>query len=182
MPVKASDVKLDADNSSHRPRLVPPSDSDEADKWPPTDSDAEDKDEDVVADAVAVLLVLLPDVDPLSQQSQQDGRQGTWRLRPRAEDIMRHHPRRSMSRPLHTRTSRRGFANWNACYSCGFDVPDGHISQTCPHHMRKPDLTICESRTTTSTSPDRMRRSTSTRSTTAQLRTATRRFSHRRDG
>jgi hypothetical protein len=27
-----------------------------------------------------------------------------------------------------------------------------------------------------------MRRSTSTRSTTAQLRTATRRFSHRRDG
>ena len=27
------------------------------------------------------------------------------------------------------------YANWNACYSCGFDVPEGHTSQTCPHHM-----------------------------------------------
>ena len=33
-------------------------------------------------------------------------------------------------------------ANWNACYSCGFDVPDGHTSQTCPYHMRKPDHDI----------------------------------------
>ena len=24
------------------------------------------------------------------------------------------------------------FANWNACYTCGFDVPDGHTSATCP--------------------------------------------------
>jgi hypothetical protein len=26
------------------------------------------------------------------------------------------------------------FANWNACYSCGFDVADGHTSQTKPDH------------------------------------------------
>ncbi len=31
------------------------------------------------------------------------------------------------------------FANWNACYSCGFDVAEGHTSQTCPQHLRKPD-------------------------------------------
>jgi hypothetical protein len=31
------------------------------------------------------------------------------------------------------------FANWNACYSCGFNVADGHTSQTCPLHLRKPD-------------------------------------------
>ena len=31
------------------------------------------------------------------------------------------------------------FANWNVCYSCGFDVADGHNSQTCPQHLRKPD-------------------------------------------
>ncbi len=23
------------------------------------------------------------------------------------------------------------FANWNACYTCGYDVPDGHTSATC---------------------------------------------------
>jgi hypothetical protein len=28
------------------------------------------------------------------------------------------------------------FANWNACYSCGFDIPDRHTSQTCPQHLR----------------------------------------------
>ncbi len=31
------------------------------------------------------------------------------------------------------------YANWNAYYSCGFDVADGHTSQTCPQHLRKPD-------------------------------------------
>jgi hypothetical protein len=31
------------------------------------------------------------------------------------------------------------YANWNACYSCGFDVADGHTSQMCPQHLRKPD-------------------------------------------
>jgi len=30
------------------------------------------------------------------------------------------------------------FANWNACYSCGFDIPDGHTSMTCPDHLCKP--------------------------------------------
>jgi hypothetical protein len=34
------------------------------------------------------------------------------------------------------------FANWNACYSCSFDIPDGHTSQTCPQHLRKPDHDI----------------------------------------
>ena len=27
-------------------------------------------------------------------------------------------------------------ANWNACYSCGFDIPDRHTSQACPQHLR----------------------------------------------
>jgi hypothetical protein len=30
-------------------------------------------------------------------------------------------------------------ASWNACYSCGFDVADNHTSQTCPHHLKRPD-------------------------------------------
>jgi hypothetical protein len=30
------------------------------------------------------------------------------------------------------------FSNWNVCYSCDFDVADGHISMTCPLHMCKP--------------------------------------------
>ena len=28
------------------------------------------------------------------------------------------------------------FANWNAGYSCGFDIRDRHTSQTCPQHLR----------------------------------------------
>jgi hypothetical protein len=69
MPAAASDVLLDAVSFSHRPHL-PPTVSDAADTLPPTDSEAEDKDkdEDMVADATAALLVLLPDVDPPSQQ------------------------------------------------------------------------------------------------------------------
>jgi hypothetical protein len=31
------------------------------------------------------------------------------------------------------------FANLNACYSCGFNVANGHTSQMCPLHLRKPD-------------------------------------------
>jgi hypothetical protein len=34
------------------------------------------------------------------------------------------------------------FVKWNAYYSCGFDIPDGHTSQTCPQHLRKPDHDI----------------------------------------
>jgi hypothetical protein len=29
------------------------------------------------------------------------------------------------------------FANWNVCYSCSFDVENGHTSMTCPSHLRK---------------------------------------------
>ncbi len=29
------------------------------------------------------------------------------------------------------------FANWNVCYSCGFDIEDGHTSVTCPHAWRR---------------------------------------------
>ena len=28
--------------------------------------------------------------------------------------------------------------NWNVCYSCGFDIEDGHSSRTCPSDWRKP--------------------------------------------
>jgi hypothetical protein len=37
----------------------------------------------------------------------------------------------------YSNTTKR-FANWNACYSCGFNVADDHTSQTCPQHLRKP--------------------------------------------
>jgi len=43
--------------------------------------------------------------------------------------------------PLYSNLTKK-FVNWNACYSCGFDVPDGHTSQTFPHHLRKPDHDI----------------------------------------
>jgi hypothetical protein len=29
------------------------------------------------------------------------------------------------------------YANWNVCYSCGFDVPGGHTSMTCPTNLHK---------------------------------------------
>jgi hypothetical protein len=29
------------------------------------------------------------------------------------------------------------YANWNACFSCGFDVEDGNTSATCPTFLRK---------------------------------------------
>jgi hypothetical protein len=29
------------------------------------------------------------------------------------------------------------YANWNGCYSCGFDVADGHPSMSCPPHLCK---------------------------------------------
>jgi hypothetical protein len=43
--------------------------------------------------------------------------------------------------PPYSNLTKR-FANWNACYSCGFDIPDRHTSQTCPQHLRKPDHDI----------------------------------------
>jgi hypothetical protein len=29
------------------------------------------------------------------------------------------------------------YANWNVCFSCGFDVEDGHTSKTCPAQWRR---------------------------------------------
>jgi len=29
------------------------------------------------------------------------------------------------------------YANWNVCFSCGFDVKDGHTSKTCPAPWRR---------------------------------------------
>jgi hypothetical protein len=29
------------------------------------------------------------------------------------------------------------YANWNVCYSCGFDVADGHTGMSSPPHLRK---------------------------------------------
>ena len=43
--------------------------------------------------------------------------------------------------PPYSNLTKR-FANWNACYSCSFDIPDGHTSQTCPQHLRKLDHDI----------------------------------------
>ncbi len=31
------------------------------------------------------------------------------------------------------------YRNWNACFSCGFDVADGHTLATCPMEWRKPN-------------------------------------------
>ena len=31
------------------------------------------------------------------------------------------------------------FANWNVCYTCGFDIEDGHTLVTCPQGWRKPN-------------------------------------------
>ncbi len=31
------------------------------------------------------------------------------------------------------------FANWNVCYTCAFDIEDGHTSVTCPRGWRKPN-------------------------------------------
>ena len=106
MPAAASDIQ-DEVNLSPRPHL-PPLDLDAADTLPPTDLDTEDKDEDVVEDAATALPVLLPDVDPPSQQSQQDGRQGTRHLRLQVEDILQRRPRHSIYSPPHTQTSRNG--------------------------------------------------------------------------
>jgi hypothetical protein len=33
----------------------------------------------------------------------------------------------------------KNFANWNVCYSCGFDIKDGHTSITCPTLWCRPN-------------------------------------------
>jgi hypothetical protein len=42
--------------------------------------------------------------------------------------------------PPHSNVTKK-FNNWNAYYSCGFDVEDGHTSITGPSHWRKPTHT-----------------------------------------
>ena len=34
------------------------------------------------------------------------------------------------------------YNNWNACYSCGFDIADAHTSMSCPAHLRRPSHDI----------------------------------------
>jgi hypothetical protein len=29
------------------------------------------------------------------------------------------------------------YANWNVCYSCSFDIANGHTSMLCPAHLCK---------------------------------------------
>ena len=43
---------------------------------------------------------------------------------------------RSQELPFSNTVKR--YHNWNACYSCGFDVADGHTSMTCPFHLCRP--------------------------------------------
>ncbi len=40
--------------------------------------------------------------------------------------------------PFQSNLTKR-YANWNVCWSCGFDMEDGHTSATCPTHWRKTD-------------------------------------------
>ncbi len=40
--------------------------------------------------------------------------------------------------PFQSNLTKR-YANWNVCWSCGFDVEDGHTSVTCPIHRCKTD-------------------------------------------
>ena len=38
--------------------------------------------------------------------------------------------------PMYSNIIKR-YANWNVCFSCGFDVEDGHTSKTCPAPWRR---------------------------------------------
>jgi hypothetical protein len=38
--------------------------------------------------------------------------------------------------PMYSNIIKR-YANWNVCFSCGFDVEDGHTSKTCPAAWRR---------------------------------------------
>ncbi len=40
--------------------------------------------------------------------------------------------------PFQSNLTKR-YANWNVCWSCGFDVEDGHTLAMCPTHWRKTD-------------------------------------------
>ena len=48
-------------------------------------------------------------------------------------------PQTQQVQPPPYSTLMKRFANWNVCYSCGFDVAEGHTNQTCPQHLSKPE-------------------------------------------
>ena len=41
-------------------------------------------------------------------------------------------------RPEFSNTTKQ-YPNWNVCFTCGFDVEEGHTSATCPTEWRKPN-------------------------------------------
>jgi hypothetical protein len=43
-----------------------------------------------------------------------------------------------MTAPFQSNLTKR-YTNWNVCWSCGFDVDDGHTSARCPTHWCKTD-------------------------------------------
>jgi hypothetical protein len=47
-------------------------------------------------------------------------------------------PEARVNAPFQSNTTKQ-YANWNVCWSWGFDVEDGHTSATCPTHWRKTD-------------------------------------------
>ena len=42
------------------------------------------------------------------------------------------------------------YVNWNICFSCGFDVEDGHTSKTCPALWRRANHQVGFDRTNAS--------------------------------
>jgi hypothetical protein len=51
--------------------------------------------------------------------------------------------------PPHSNIMKK-YATWNACYSCGFDIEDGHTLATCPTQWRKATNVDATSRRLTS--------------------------------
>jgi hypothetical protein len=48
--------------------------------------------------------------------------------------------------PPHSNITKM-YNSWNACYSCGFDIEDGHFLSTCPAHWHKPSHNKAYTRT-----------------------------------
>ena len=110
----------------------------------PTMVDAlvKDEDEDVDKDAAEAHPVSLPDMDTPSCQSRQLGYQGVHGTSGRRRRILcSTTPGTTYPAPPYSNLTKK-FVNWNMCYSCGFDIPDGHTSQTCQQYLRKPDHDI----------------------------------------
>jgi hypothetical protein len=51
-----------------------------------------------------------------------------------------YHPTAQVAAPFSNKVKL--FFNWNICYSCRFDVEEGHTSMTCPFHLHKPGLNV----------------------------------------